>query len=670
MILFYRLLLFFALLFGVSVLASAQESAIELSEEKVIVDGKIYLLHLVKKQQTLFSISKAYGVSAKEIMEANGKAEENLNVDEILKIPFAMKSQNEDAFSPQNTNHNKFIYHTVKKNDTLYSLSKKYGVDIAAIVKENEGSSQSLVLNSIVKIPKTQVPSTEKTEPQTNKPRYDKKYFYYIVQAGDTQYGISRKFSIRKRKLRRLNPQLKSDMLKQGDRLRIPVNLVPSKYFEELNKETQKVPKEKELKEKQESFTEKHLDADSIKKHEVSEIPQEFDDAEKSEIRIALFLPLYLDINDTINQIVVNKENPELVEERKSRIIYEKSVDFIRFYQGVLLAVDSLQKEGLSVNLHVFDTERDPQKLTEILSEIQSTPFDYWIGPVYPKTFALATKVAQERGIPIISPLSAKNPQISFNANVIQLNTSLASICQQVSESLIHDYPPKNLVLIHPENPQKLQEFNLIENIEYQLFEKGEYWNTEDLFYQKISFKEYGFCGIEALMRDSCENIVVLPSNDQAWVENLITKLNVLSRRYRIRLFGFSRWQRFSSVEPELFYKLRFTTISPYFIDYEREEVKAFVEKFRTRFHCEPNDFSFRAYDACRFFSLAAGKFGRNFPVKMNEIDLELLQSVYFFRRNSNKEGFENVGTHLVNYSTDFQILHRNTRKEEEETAD
>jgi len=640
---FFRSILLFSLVFGTVNVGFSQSTTIELSKNKVVVEGETYLLHIVKEKQTLFSISKAYGVLLTDLMKANGKSQATVNLNEVLRIPLSGKQ----AVAPiiVKKDDPNFKYHVVKKDDTLFSLSRKYKVSIQEIKSVNPELGENLPLNSVVKIPKS--PSQPK-EQVSNVPQHDKKYYYHVIKAGDTQYSISKEFQMKQKKLRKLNPKLKRGVLKVGDWVRIPRYLVPPEYFEvkEVVKDT---------------IVEEIVTIDTIP--EVEDV----DRIVQKQIRIGLFLPLYLETNDTINQIVTYKDTLEIITQREPRVVYRKSREFIRFYQGVLLAVDSLRKEGLSVNLHVFDTEKDPAKVRQILALNQFVDFDFLIGPVYQQTFVVASEFAKRKGIPIVSPLTGKNPEINNNPYVIQLNTSLNSVCKQISEYVCTDFKYKNVIVVHPERYKHLNEFKLVKDIEHNLFEKGLYWETDEVNYQKISFDEYGLYGMEAMMCDTCENIVVLPSNDQPLVENIITNLNVLSQRFAIRLVGFSRWQRYTSLESELFYNLNFSLFSPYYVDYKDEKTFNFVSSFRNRYSCEPNDFSFRGYDMCRYFALATSKYGKEFPQKMNDMNVDLLQSTYHFKRISAFGGFENRGLQLINYSRDFKIRHQEVERQQEE---
>lgn len=630
---FFRSILLICLFFGAVNFTKAQSAKVELSHNKVVVGGQTCFLHLVKEKQTLFSISRAYGVDLAVILQVNRKTEATVNIGEVLRIP-VVDSKTVLAPDLVKKEDDKFFYHIVKKGDTLFSLYKKYGVDIAMIKSSNPNMGANLRLGSIVKVPKI----TKK--PQLSQvPKHDKNYYYYVIKQGDTESAISRQFFMKLRKFRKLNPKLKNNALKIGDWVRIPRYLVPLEYFVE-----KEAPKD--------TLSEVHQVVDSV----VSEVT--FKPKIQNKIRIALFLPLYLDANDSINRSVTYKDAIEIVTERDPRILYSKSHDFIRFYQGVLLAVDSLQKEGLSVDLHVFDTEKNPKRVERILTGLQYTDLDFIIGPVYQSTFSVVADFAQRRRIPIISPLSPKNSELQTNPFVIQLNTSINSICGKISDFVCYDLDTRNLIVVHPDRYEHLNEFQLVTDIERNMFEKGKYWENDEMTYKKISFDEYGLFGIERMLSDTVENVILIPSTKQPYVENIISNLNVLSQRFDIRLMGFPVWQRYNSLDAEIFYNLNLSVITPYNIDYKESKVDSFVSDFRDKFKCEPNDFSFRAFDLCRYFSKAVSRFGHDFPDHLNKMNMDLLQSNYHFKRVNAFGGLENQGIQIVNYSRDFRIRH------------
>ncbi len=80
------------------------------------------LVHTVERGETLYSISKMYGVSESEIMERNRKTDNKVYSGEVLYIP-----------------NKGVVYHTIVPGETLYQLSVKYGVSVEDICKNNPG---------------------------------------------------------------------------------------------------------------------------------------------------------------------------------------------------------------------------------------------------------------------------------------------------------------------------------------------------------------------------------------------------------------------------------------------------------------------------------------------------------------------------------------------------
>ncbi|WP_397362902.1 LysM peptidoglycan-binding domain-containing protein [Olleya sp. R77988] len=85
-------------------------------------NSEIVNTHTVVRGETLYSISKKYGVSMAQIKSVNNLEDNTLSIGQSLKIGY-------DA-SSQVSNGDSWI---VKKGDTLYAISRKTGVSVATI---------------------------------------------------------------------------------------------------------------------------------------------------------------------------------------------------------------------------------------------------------------------------------------------------------------------------------------------------------------------------------------------------------------------------------------------------------------------------------------------------------------------------------------------------------
>ena len=106
----------------------------------------------VNKGDTLYSISRKYQITVAELRAANNLSENDvLKAGQKLIIPEADIStavalsgnNNNKSDSPVNTSNTTEI--EVKKGDTLYSLSKKYGLTVADLLAINNLDSSSVI---------------------------------------------------------------------------------------------------------------------------------------------------------------------------------------------------------------------------------------------------------------------------------------------------------------------------------------------------------------------------------------------------------------------------------------------------------------------------------------------------------------------------------------------
>lgn len=129
---------------------------VTVSKEKVKLNGKIYLSHVVLERQTLFSIAKAYGVSVEEIYEANPPLRETgLQKNAIILIPFKegaaeATAQPQEPSGPAATT---YIEHTVRWYEDLDDIAKKYGVTAKEIMELNGLKNKKLQTRQVLKIP-------------------------------------------------------------------------------------------------------------------------------------------------------------------------------------------------------------------------------------------------------------------------------------------------------------------------------------------------------------------------------------------------------------------------------------------------------------------------------------------------------------------------------------
>ena len=122
-----------SILLSGSGLAQDKDYQVQHSENKIILEGKVYYIHIVREKETLYGISKAYNVTQKVIASENPDVFAGLRPGMVLKIP--AEPVVDESVDIRDTEE--FIYHIIKAGETLYFLSREYGIDVVEIEKAN-----------------------------------------------------------------------------------------------------------------------------------------------------------------------------------------------------------------------------------------------------------------------------------------------------------------------------------------------------------------------------------------------------------------------------------------------------------------------------------------------------------------------------------------------------
>ncbi|MBQ9024623.1 MAG: LysM peptidoglycan-binding domain-containing protein [Bacilli bacterium] len=168
-------------------------------------------MYTVKKGDTLYKIANTYNTTVDEIIKLNNLTSNNLSIGQILRIPEKYTNYGEESLPD-------FINYTVKKGDSLYSISKNNNVDIDTIKKDNNLTNNNLSIGQVLKI---RVESEEIEECFGEEYTPVDTSITYTVKKGDNLYDIARKYNTSVDNIKRLN-NLNSNLLSIGQILKIP----------------------------------------------------------------------------------------------------------------------------------------------------------------------------------------------------------------------------------------------------------------------------------------------------------------------------------------------------------------------------------------------------------------------------------------------------------------
>ncbi|GAB4296761.1 MAG: LysM peptidoglycan-binding domain-containing protein [Marinilabiliales bacterium] len=584
------------------------------STEIVSIKGKKYYLHEVKKGQTVYSICKAYNVSQSDIAIENPEIFDGLKEGQILKIPYY--EDNKDG---------KFIFHVVKKGETIYYITRKYGISEDNLLKYNPVLNNGLKAGQTLKIKKKDIKTSK--EIQINE---DVNYYYHKVEKKQTLYSLSKTYNVSQKDIINANPQISERGLQYNEIIRIPK--IKKQYEINVNDTINTV--------KDTLITEK----DTINLTDTLLNPCLYDYNKNPErFKIALLLPLYKD-GISIYQELEEVEIKELTQK-----------PFYEFYEGFLLAVEKYQQKGLMIDLYVYDTKKDTSVVSKILKDTVFNSMDLIIGPVYQQTLKIVVDKLKPYNIPVVSPYNTDISILNSYNNYFQVAPSFESQVEcavdYMSESII-----PNFVIIHDNKEEAIDFVNYYKNkLQEKLLANDK---NDKVKIQTVNFKIHGVTGIINALQKDTTNLVIIPSSDQVFVSEVLTKIYVKTHKdYDITLAGFPSWMKYENLSMSYFHDFKFTTFTHQFVDYYDSKVLNFLENFRDTYKGEPSKYSFTGYDIGDYFLSTLFNYGPGFYNCMDSIKTyNGLQTIFCFKKNNPDSGFENTGTFIIRYDKDYDI--------------
>ena len=522
--------------------------------------------------------------------------------------------------------------HVVLERQTEYSICKAYGVTQEDLYKYNPGLKENgLKKNSIIIIPSQEVVAekvekaekvertekVEKTEKATKPEKSTQKLRKHVVKWYETLEDIAQKYGVTVEAIIELN-NIQDPSAITRMKILIPNSGPGEAEKSEVIESKPEVQTSKDSTVVIESVTDTLAPAstDTLTVKDTVMVKEP-----KTSVNFALLLPMAA--TGTTSKL-----------------------NYMDFYTGVLFALYNSSNAGIKTDIKVFDTANDAVP--------DSTFFDgcdFVIGPVYNKEFKnIMSHVPAE--LPVISPLDHRTTVLTDEyPNMIQAPTNRIYQYRDLVKWLASDVQPTDTVLY-------ISETNARDTVAIR--EMKEILKSSGLRYNEFSYTILQGRSISSAllsrMTRTGNNRVIIESESEAWVNDLVRNLTILSEKAKIILYSPSKIRSFESIDAENLYTNSLHVCLSYNIDYERPEVKNFLLKYRAIFHTEPTLFAFQGYDIATYFINLVNQYGYDWRKKLEETPMRGLQATFDFHKKANNSAV-NEGVRRIEYLPEGTIV-------------
>ena len=568
-------------------------------------ENQSYFQHTIEKGQSLYSIASMYGISQADIVKLNPGSDEKIYVGRTLRIP------------KTGANTQKETFHTIEAGETLYRLTVKYNLSAKAICDANPGlSAENFRIGQVIRIPSSteagvvNVIVDNTTVPVENPgiqgPVQSRCRDMHKVGRKETVFSISREYGITEAELIAANPELKGEnKIKKGSFLCIPY---PSAQVQQSNQQ-QAAPSNSEL------FNENKKTGEHI-----------------STIKAAIILPFLPDG-------ATKSEAAKMVE----------------YYEGFLMAVDSLKRTGTSIDLYTYNSGAEMSSLNSILGKSEMKEMDIIFGPSHQQHIKPLADFANKNGIRLVIPFTSKDNTVFRNPAIYQINTPQSYLYSEVYDHFVRQFPNANVIFLEASQGTK-DKADFIKGLKEELRNRA--------IPTKTLKEDANIESLKTVLMDDRENIFIPTSGSNITLIKILPQLTLLVREKtdsRIHLFGYPEWQTYTKDHLEAFFELDTYFYSSFYTNNLLPAAINFTKNYRRWYGKDMDErypkFGMLGFDTGYFFLKGLSKYGSELEKNLPRMDLIPIQTGFKFQRVNNWGGFINRKVFFVHFTKNFELV-------------
>ena len=324
----------------------------------------------------------------------------------------------------------------------------------------------------------------------------------------------------------------------------------------------------------------------------------------------------------------------------------------VEYYRGLLLGVDRVKKDGITVDMQAWNVPIDAD-INTVLNGKEAADCDIIFGPLYTKMVKPLADFCTKNDIMMVIPFSISGNDVENYSNIYQVYQPQEDFDKQTIKNFIQWFNNYHVVIIDCED-EKSTKGDFTKKLRAEL-------DNYALKYSLTSLKtnDKNFAKAFSLSK---QNVVVVNTEHSPSLNATLAKLNILTEKntdISVSLFGYKEWLMYTKVYLDYYYKYD-AYIPTYFYYNEVSADTKWVERnYKKWFEKDmmadalPR-FALTGFDHACFFIGGYTQFGKNFNGGKGQMTYKPVQSPLKFR--SAGKGHKNTNFMFVHYKNDRTI--------------
>ncbi|WBX74148.1 LysM peptidoglycan-binding domain-containing protein [Tenacibaculum pacificus] len=588
---------------------------------------KRYISYKVQKGETMRDIANRLNIKTRDLLRLNPDVGRRPSANTVIVIPntetkkgtsssniakekevITDKSEDKISENPVAIDSIKTVFkqtiyeyktHTVKAGETVYRITKEYNVSKNDLIKWNPNypGIQKNILNVGEVL---NVNAIEKSITIDRKEVLEQ-FLTHTVKSKETVYSLTRFYNISKEELVRLNPEyaeIANNQLSVGQLLKI-------KSIGDVN------PNENY------SFYKDHIE-------------------ENTSINLSILLPFKAKEYTEANAVDIFSK-----EKNSSAKLANMVTDF---YLGSEIAIDSIKKQGININVNLFDTGNRGKNITSILAEEKLKDTDVVIGPFYSDK---AEVIARKINVPVIFPHFSSSQDKFSATKLIKTAPDKKNYTDYLISHLKETYNGQQIFVVgdgeHDSNSKiykivpQLKSHDSIKKIHVLKPTKG--YIKRSLFTSKMTPKK--------------DNWVIITSNDNVAIADVLNSMIGIPDNVKVRVFAVEKHKSYDKIENNKLASVDFTYVSDAFTDESSKDVITFNKKYYKKNNTIPSDYAIKGFDITYDVLMRLASGNELLDTFNKGVSLRL-ENKFDYQKSSGS--MSNKGLFIVKYNKDLSL--------------
>jgi len=328
-------------------------------------------------------------------------------------------------------------------------------------------------------------------------------------------------------------------------------------------------------------------------------------------VRVAVLVPLYLD--SAFNGYEYHLSNTK---------IPQFFLSGLEFYNGVMMAVDTLQKRGANLDVWIYDTHKAGANMQTIMSELQPMNFSMIIASLSNSAEQKAVSdFSAKNSVPVISATFPNDAYLNYNPFFVMVNSTWKTHIDAIYNFLERNYRGKEIIYL-------TRRGSLEDKIMQEL--QGMNADRAVTFSNIVLNDEFSDNDVLSHLDSTRDNIVVCGSLNESFGKAIIKTLNANGESYSSVLIGMPTWNGMTGTSGNACNHIQIVITTPYNYLRDKTSLTYLSENYRANYYARPSDMVFKGYETMYHFTNLLLQYPQNFISRLSDNSFKVANDYNF----------------------------------------